>query len=412
MKGLREKYDGQWLALLGLVLLMGGLLFSRAMMSIGIMVLTGQALLHPNLRQHLRRFFREPALWGLTGLFLVYLLSGLNSSDQVYWLDRIRMKLPFLVLPFAFLSIPRFPRRLYYQLLLGFFWLVTLLALHSLFLFLLDMERITFLYREGRVMPTPVFHIRFSLMAVISVAIGWYLHQKKVVLWHPVERPLLLGAVIFLILYIHLLAVRSGLLALYGVLAYFFIREVVFQRKFLLGFLVAAFLALSLWTAFRFIPTLRNKLGYTLYSIELFQRGENIENLSDAQRLGSIFAGWALVREHPLAGVGVGDIRDETERYLSENYPSLQGFGLLPQNQYLFIWAAAGLFGLLWFGFATTAPLLAHRAYVDPLFLSFHIIYFLSFLTDHALETQLGTALYLFFLLMGMRVGHPPNTGP
>jgi len=402
MQRLLQRIDHQVPALLGIGLLLIGLLFSRAMMSIGMIVLAVNSVVNRGVAANFRTFLRRPDLLGLTGIFLLYLLSGLNSENLDYWLDRLCMKLPFLFLPFAFLSMPRFPVRTYYTLLALFFWLVVPMALYSLGQFLGNLEDITYLYREGKVMPTPVPHTRWSLMVAFAVAVGWYLFQKGFYWRFRAERYAMLAAGLLLVIYLHLLAVRSGLVALYTVLGYFLIVEVVRHRRWALALGVAAVLSLSLVLSYRYIPTLKNKIDYTIYGVRLFRQNGNMADLSDSFRLGSIEAGLTIGNRHPLAGVGIGDLRDACERFYQERYPALAGYELLPHNQYVLVYAATGGFGLLFFIAATFYPLFCRRAWRDVLFVALHLIVFLSFMVEPTAETQLGTAFYLLFLLMGM----------
>ncbi len=402
MQRLLQRIDHQVPALLGIGLLLIGLLFSRAMMSIGMIVLAVNAVVNRDVAKNFRAFLRRPALLGLTGIFLLYLLSGLNSDNLGYWLERLRMKLPFLFLPFAFLSIPRFPPRLYLGLLAFFFWLIFVMASYSLMRFVVDLEDLTYLYRLGKVMPTPVMHIRFSLMVAFSAAIGWYLYNRGFAFRYPAERFWMLGAALFLVFYLHLLAVRSGLLALYGMALYFFIEEVIRRRRYRVAVIAVLVFGASLLVSYHFIPTLKNKVDYTLYNIRLFRANSNLEELSDSYRLGSIEAGIQLGNRHFFTGVGIGDLKDESDRYFEAHYPALAGKDLLPHNQYVLVYAAMGIVGLLYFVWATASPLFVSSAHRDPLFVAFHILIFLSFMVEHTIEAQLGTAFYLLFLLMGM----------
>lgn len=403
MKSLLGKIDHQLLGVSSVLLILAGLLFSRAMMSIGMIALLVNALINLELGEHLRRFGRNRALLGLTGIFILYFLSGWNSENLDWWMDRLRIKLPFLILPFAVAAIPRFTKTIYYRILYVFFWLITLMCLYSLVLYLMDFENTTYLYREGKVMPTPVMHIRFSLMTAYCAAIGWYFFRNRFELWHPAERYWMLGATLFLVVYLHILAVRSGLLALYGVIFYFLVVEMIRRRRYLLGLVIAMLIAGGAFLAYRFVPTLKNKVDYTLYGIHLFQQKRNLYELSDSYRLGSIEAGLEIGQRHFWTGVGVGDVRSACDEYFLAHYPSLVGLQLMPHNQYIFVFAATGILGLLYFLFATLYPLVQNRAYHNELFVAFHIIVFLSFMVEHTIETQLGTAFYILFLLLGIR---------
>jgi O-antigen ligase len=119
--------------------------------------------------------------------------------------------------------------------------------------------------------------------------------------------------------------------------------------------------------------------------------------------LGSIQAGIELGKESPILGVGIGDIRTKTNDFLKKKYPELANLGLLPHNQYVFYFAATGLVGLLLFLFCTIFPFFPNKAYTDLFFCSVQFIFFSSFLVEHTLEAQIGTASYLFFMLLGLR---------
>ncbi len=403
MLSLIRKIDHQKLGVFSILLLLAGLLFSRALMSVGMMGLLLNALLNHELGANLRKFWGNKVLVAISSIFLLYLLSAPVSENTVWLLDRLRMKLPLLLMPFAVVAIPRMDKKVYFPILYGFFYLILILCLISLTQFVLNFEAISKEYETGKIMPTPVQHIRFSLMIAYSVAIGWHLFLEKYRLKFKWEQGLLLGATVFLVVFLHLLAVRSGLLALYGVLFYFFIRYIVKKRKYWLGALLFVGFVTSSLLAFQFIPTLKTKINYTLYSVNLFLRNDNIRELSDSRRLASIQGGLELGKTNLWTGVGIGDIRDDTNEYLRQYYPDLVDLELMPHNQYIWVFAATGLLGLLWFIAATTWPLFYQDAQRNRLIVAFHIIIFSSFLVEHTIETQLGTAFYIVFLVMGIR---------
>ena len=127
--------------------------------------------------------------------------------------------------------------------------------------------------------------------------------------------------------------------------------------------------------------------------------------MSDSYRVANMEAGFALGNAHPWTGVGIGDIRDETETYLREHYPELAGPGYMPQSQYLLTYAATGIFGLLFFIFVTVYPLWYRQGWRQPLFVAFHLLAFSVFVFEQLLETQVGTAIYVVFLVLSIRNG-------
>jgi len=403
MKQLLGRINHQLLGFVGIGALLLGFLFSRALLSIGMILLVFNVLVNLRVGEHFRRFLRTGPLLGLTLIALVYWLSGLYSSDTDWLMGRLRINLPFLLLPFAMVAIPRFDRSVYFPLLSIFFLLVSATAFYTLVGYLGNYQETTEAYQAGKVMETPINHIRYSLLLVYCSVIGWYLFQKGYYWRFAWERYVLLGLSIFLVVFVHLLAVRSGLLALYGVVIFLLGRYIVQSRRYWLGLTWVLLLSVGGYFAIRFVPSLNNKLNYTIYSIDLFLEKRNLRGLSDSNRLASIEAGLAVGRENFWIGVGIGDIQQATERYLEEHYPSLTGLRLMPHNQYVQVFAATGIIGLLVFSGATIYPLFYRRAWRDILIVAFHIIAILSFIVEHTLETQIGLAFYLVFVLLNIR---------
>lgn len=394
----------QWLGIACLLAMMVGMMTAAvALISIAFIALVVNAVLNRQLPQLWKRFLRHPVLLGLTGIFLAYTLSGLYSENTGYWLRRLRTSLPLLLLPFAILSLPKFGRQVYYSLLYAFFILALLTCAAVLYNYWADYEAITALYKKGQVMPTPMRHIRFSLTVALAVAAGFYLSGHRFYWRWPAERYFLIAGSLLMVLFLHVLAVRSGLLALYLMAIYALFRLILLRRQLLLGASLLFMAAVLAYATFQYVPTLKNKVNYTRYSIHLLLHGGDVQELSDSQRLGSIRAGLAIAAANPWAGAGLGDLQDATETYYNNHLPGLAGRKLLPHNQYVFVLAATGGLGLLYFIVASTYPLFYRGGYRDAFWAAFHLMIFSSFMVDHTLETQFGLTLYLLFALMGIR---------
>ena len=78
------------------------LFVSRAALSVctGVFVVISLSFYNPT--GQFRQFIASPLLWGLSLLFFLPLLSGLWSNDKHEWLEIVKIKIPFLLLPFAF----------------------------------------------------------------------------------------------------------------------------------------------------------------------------------------------------------------------------------------------------------------------------------------------------------------------
>jgi O-antigen ligase len=228
----------------------------------------------------------------------------------------------------------------------------------------------------------------------------------------PWLNKLLWAFALMFIIYLHVLAVRSGIMTLYvalGCLLIIYIKE---KGNKLLAAGITVSSILLIFLATQYVPTIKNKIGYMQYSLEKFAKNENIRELSDSRRLGSIFAGLELTRKNPLLGVGIGDIMDETNAYLAKHYPDLTDLELLPHNQYILAGATLGIIGLLIFVLFSLMPLFYLNGYNDYFLLASQFMFFASFMVEHTIESQIGVALYIFITLMAMKNRETQMTNP
>lgn len=382
---------------------MFGMIYGKAYLSIGTILLFAHGLIHPDWKKHFQLIWKHKDFLAIVSIFILYGLTGLWSDNTDYWLDRMRMKLPFVAVPFGMLAIKNFDRNLFDKVMYGFFWLVIFTSIGSLVYSFWNLELITENYKKGQVLPLPTHHIRFSLMVVFCICFGFYFYDKKFFLKDKRETTITLIATIFLILFLHVLAVRSGLLALYTVVVFYLIRYLFSGENKVIGFALIAVFLVGTVGAYKSIPTLKNKIDYTFFSVDSFYKNKKLRDLSDSRRIGSLMAGYDLTREFPYKGVGFGDLLNKSNEWMVDNFPDLEGLYLMPHNQYLFVSAGAGLFGLIWFLIASVLPFFYNRNWQDALFVALNITVFSSYLVEHTIETQVGIATYIFPIVMMMR---------
>lgn len=396
--------DHRYVGILACVLILLGLVSYRALMSIGMITLGGRAVLSLYPKKNIQNLLQNKALLALLGIFFLYMISGLWSENLSYWADRLRMKLPFLALPFGFAALQNLKYKDYQHILYAFFWLIAVISIGILGVYLSDFQNLNATYLQGKVLPTPVHHIRFSLMMVYAFALGLYFWENSFFVRFQQEKIILLILTLFLFVFLHVLAVRSGLLALYLVLIYQFLRYIIRSKKYLVGTGVAVILLAFTFSAFYFIPTLQNKIGYTEHNWHGYMNKEELATLSDSKRIATIEAAVMEGMKHWVIGVGIGDVKDVTTAYLKEYYPVMAHLGLIPHNQYLFVWLGVGTIGLLFFMVCFLYPVFYKRGYLNPQFVSLHLIILSSFLVEHTIEVQIGSAFYTLFVFVGINM--------
>ncbi|MBB4078284.1 O-antigen ligase [Lewinella aquimaris] len=387
-----------------------GMVFSPVVLSIGI-ILTALLLvlgrdrgLNPDWRRGFPLLLQSSLYWGLTGLYLLLIVGIPQTEDWPYLLERLRIKLPLLILPFAWAAIA-FDRSGFIRLgqigrraVLVF---IAVVLTGVLLNYALHFGAINELIGQGKPMPVPrENHIRFSLLVAIATVIGlegWFRYRDRV----------LLALSLFLLAGLHLLAVRSGLVAAYAgcgvVLVWTSVRQGSY-RYLVYGLLVAVAIPTL---AYLTVPSFRTKLQYMRY--ELLHRDPNKDALeySDEGRLTSIKFGLELWRKHPVLGVGPGNLRMEMDRIYADRLPGTPG--KRPHNQFVSALAGSGLLG---FAITVGCFLLigfGDGRWRDPAFFGVWTVFLLSCLVENTLESSVGVSLFTVTLLL---LGYPPNRKP
>ena len=342
----------------------------------------------------------RPDYLAIVSIFFIVLLSGLNSDSLDFWNKQVRLKIPFLILPIIFVNLPKLTSRQFSSIIYSFLIVASLAALRTMVNYALDYAYITERIHNGTPIPTPIHHIRFSILVVFGVTCGIWLTYIKYVFKYSWEKYLISFLTFFLFVVAHVLSVKSGLVALYialGVMAFYYI---IVTKRFWLFAIIFPILILLPIGAYYTIPALKNKIDYFKYDVDMFTKG-NRDGFSDGQRIASLDLGWMVFKENIAFGSGIGDLKDELQVKYKKHYPDLKP--KLPHNQFLLFAASSGLVGLFVFLMAFLTPFFYKKRYRFVLFATFYTILGLSFMFETTLSTAIGTSIYLIFLLLMMQ---------
>ncbi len=394
-----------WFVILGMVF--SPFLLSVAMIGIGVLAVFSLKgwlpVLNPNLFKSIKYYLSDKAYWVISLMFLIVLFSGIwtEPGNWGYWGERIRLKIAFLLFPFAFAALPPLSERAFKGILYVFVGILFFTCVGIGINYLINFEEVNRLMNQGHPMPTPRNHIRFSLLLAYSIIAAFYLYTKKFVLKYDWERYLLLGISAFLFLFLHLLSVRSGLAAFYITAGILILHKAWMSRRYFAGMAMIALMAAVPLIAYYTIPSFKAKIDYSLYDRWVRQQDMSQSEYSDGARVMSLKVGLEIGREHPLLGIGAGNLRQEVKnRYALKFEEPIEP--KMPHNQFVSVFAGTGILGLVLFLIAFFFPLFYKKAYQNTMFLSFNIIVLLSFLVENTIENAIGIAFYLFFLLLNL----------
>jgi hypothetical protein len=143
---------------------------------------------------------------------------------------------------------------------------------------------------------------------------------------------------------------------------------------------------------------IEKRIDKILFEYSTFRVGGNPNGHSVFQRLEFWKAGWAIAKTHPWSGVGTGDVKQAFNDQYSISQSRLdEKHRLRAHNQYLTIWVALGIVGLLLLLTMLIYPFIKWRT--NLLYTSFLIIIGLSCLTEDTLESEAGVMFFAFFYI-------------
>jgi O-antigen ligase len=369
-----------------------GLLWSRAMLSIGMMGFFGLAIIF-----HFKRG-REVILgsrWlqGMMLLFAIPLITVFWSEDSAQWLRSVQVKLPLLLMPFG-IPLLRTVDNKTRQLLLVVLCAFILVSSFYSYWHYFSSPGMTEAYLRAKVLPVAMSndHVRYAWLLVIGYA--WLLYE---LMRGEMSRKMRAGGYIFLlylVIFIHVLAAKTGLLGFYMVTAIAIVSIIPARSR---AWSMAAFIAIPLISWF-LLPSFQNRVKFVIWDFQNYSKGSYVEGLSDGPRILSYQAGQDIVGQHLLSGVGSGDVRNEAWKWYDINAAYLKDYErLLPSNEVLMYGCAAGLPAAVVCLLVFMIPFLIKGLRGNMLWLSFHLISFAGFMYEIGLEVQHGVFLYSFF---------------
>ncbi|OIR05027.1 O-antigen ligase [mine drainage metagenome] len=332
-------------------------------------------------------------------IILPVLVSGLWSDDKNIWLQSFINKIPLITIGVGLLSIDLNKKQIK-QII----WLLNIVVmigcLWSVINFLNDKDAITKSYLVAKVMPTVLDddHIRFSWLVTLSIIL---LNWQLIIQSSKIEK--IIGGIssIALIIYLHLLASKTGLLCLYAsivmMIFYFLFKKE--TRK--ISFLLLISIVVLAFIAYQSFPTLHNRVQYVLYDFNNYSKGKIETGSSDGARVLSMKAGWFITNQHPFTGVGFGDLKNEINRWHQQFHPTTQDYErFIPTNEWLIYSSASGWMGVILFS-AGLIFLLPFFSLKNIFSFCLMISLIIPLITDDSLEGQYGVAIFSIAICLG-----------
>ncbi|HCT23279.1 MAG TPA: hypothetical protein DIW54_08075 [Chitinophagaceae bacterium] len=386
---LKNKSAFYWL-LSCTVLLCSGILYSRALLSISSIL-----IILPLLWQ-----LKEYKIWLLASMLVIVPVLGSliwTSNAELLWRS-VEVKLPLLTIGLAFAAISLNKQELVQLIWVIHFFLLSAIV-YTLIQYAADPAAINASYQFAKVMPVPMDsdHIRLSWWMVLSMLALLYAVNNT-----PKQQLYLAYGIVFIeVIFLHFLAAKTGLLALYVAAFVWIQQQFVTKENRKRGLQLSILLLLLFVVLYAVLPTLQMRIQYVLYDLSNYAAGVFQQGSSDGARVLSWRAGWAIGSANPLLGVGFGDIRAAVDAWHQQYYPfTLPAERFLPTNQWLIYFAGAGLLGVLIF----TAGIFLLLRQLAIRYLPVLVVLVLPLITDDSLEGQFGVVIFSLSISIFMQL--------
>lgn len=383
-----------------LVVIVLGWLVSRALVSIACGLLLAHVLVTGWTHRRARRG-PNAVLW-LALPAGVTVLSGLVSTDLGTWSLEAWQKLPLAILPIAVWQAPP-GGRLLRTVRTVFIGLMVAAGLWVLANYALHFQAIQAAIGQGRSIPVPNGqHVRFSLLAAVAVALAAIDAVRSA---PGIRRHLLAIAAGVLFILVHVLAVRTGLVALYAMAAVLLVRGLTLRRtrRVAIAGLIAVLVAPVI--AYHTVPSVQKRIAYMRYDLRQMRAGEVGANV-DGRRLRSWQVGRDLAAAAPVVGYGAGDLARVLDTHYRERYPDVAPANRkYPHNQFLFTALEFGLVGVALLLLSLVIPLLRAPPMRNVGFTCVWAAFVISMLVETTLEGQIGMTAWAVLASVTL-VGH------
>lgn len=237
----------------------------------------------------------------------------------------------------------------------------------------------------------PVFmdtdHVRFGILLVSAVAVNWILLKEDS------ANKWLKFSLFFLIAGILFTAIRTA----WALLFILFIGWVLLETK---KKMMALFFLIAIGAATYQLPTVQNKIHYTLYDFEQYNQKGYDPNYSDGVRRALNQVSWKAIQEKDFSNMGWANIPDRLQQeFKTVTQGSETNFGW-PFNQWLFWWMGVGLGGMILFSLWLCYPILYAWRNKNASITIWTLAIASSCLVECTINYQYGTLLHIVPILL------------
>lgn len=360
------------------LILFAGLLFSRALLSVG----EGAAAIYGAVFIfNTRKQYAYSLLWGFIPSVLcclgIYQTAILKAADLDYFLTLAAY--PSLLL--FFLRLDDVQKK---QVVACWIVAVFISLLYPLAWYVFHFKETVSRYEHGQTLPVLMNddHVRYGIF--ISSGLIPLLHRS----FFRKKTKILLATIIALA--IVFLSVRTAWVALFILLLVYLPGFFKWQRSVAALFVFAAFVLL----AYKMIPTVNQKVNYTIYDWQHYDAQKYLPDFSDGTRRSVNTVAWQAITHYHKTNIGWNKVPVVLQEVFRQQYPEASLKYGWPFNQFLFWWMGAGLLGCLLFSLWLFSPALFFFKEKNKAAFGWTLVIAASCMVECTLNMQYGVFLH------------------
>jgi hypothetical protein len=165
-----------YLRLTALTILTVGITLSNVLMSIGAIWIISNWIIEADYKNSWERIKQNKSVWFVLFIFFLGMLSLFWSENLAYGVKDLRVKLPFLVIPFVMAASKPLPRHFFHFLLFVFLGMVAFTSAYNYLHFYSGGSEL----KDIREMSLFISHVRFSTLTVLAIFIAFYCFLNRI----------------------------------------------------------------------------------------------------------------------------------------------------------------------------------------------------------------------------------------
>lgn len=207
------------------------------------------------------------------------------------------------------------------------------------------------------------------------------------------NKKILTGLILFFFLIIFLLSSKIGIMTAI-ISAIYFIHTVTRKVNLILKFSIILIFSMVIGILISKYSYRFSGIKHTFESVQ--EQNMNVQNI--IARLNIWKSSIQIIKENPILGVGTGDVKDELKKeYIHRNFTSGIEMEYNSHNQYLEMWAANGLPGILMLLLFLGVPLYFAFRKKNALFIYFIIFFMINLSVESMLNRMASVIFFAFF---------------